>query len=113
MVSVIGEFKQGFVTFFKLAKANLVPRGRDPFGQRRGSGLIGQGSRYFQRMTKGTPGDEVERRQAQCQRGAPDKPRHVACSLPRRRCVGLSRVPVGQERVTNPQERLRGRLTRV
>ena len=28
---------------------NLVPRGRDPFGQRRG----------FQRMTKGTPGDEV------------------------------------------------------
>ena len=28
---------------------NLVPRGRDPFGQRR----------FFQRMTKGTPGDEV------------------------------------------------------
>ena len=28
---------------------NLVPRGRDPFGQRRG----------FQRMTKGTPGHEV------------------------------------------------------
>ena len=32
---------------------NLVPRGREPFGQRRGSG------RFFQRMTKGTPGDEV------------------------------------------------------
>ena len=32
------------------SKPNLVPRGRDPFGQRRG---------FFQRMTKGTPGDEV------------------------------------------------------
>ena len=31
---------------------NLVPRGRDPFGQRRGSGL-------FRRMTKGSPVDEV------------------------------------------------------
>ena len=30
---------------------NLFPRGRDPFGQLRG---------FFQRMTKGTPGDEVD-----------------------------------------------------
>ena len=30
-------------------RCNLVPRGRDPFGQRRGSG-------FFQRMTKGAPG---------------------------------------------------------
>ena len=37
-----------------MGNVNLVPRGRDPFGQRRGSG-----SRFFQRMTKGTPGDEV------------------------------------------------------
>ena len=33
-------------------RCNLVPRGRDPFGRRRGSG-------FFRRMTKGTPGDEA------------------------------------------------------
>ena len=44
-----------FLSFQDCGSAsNLVPRGRDPFGQRRGSG-----SRFFQRMTKGTPGDEV------------------------------------------------------
>ena len=33
-------------------RCNLVPRGRDPFGQRRGSG-------FFQRMTKVAPRDKV------------------------------------------------------
>ena len=69
-----------------------------------------------------------KRRQARSQRGAPDTRDGGRSSIPPSRVsgachsrvafhadilMGPSRVPVGQESATNPQERLRGRLTRV
>ena len=66
-----------------------------------------------------------KRRQVRSQRGAPDTRDGGRSSIPPSRVsgachsrvadilMGPSRVPVGQESATNPQERLRGRLTRV
>ena len=69
-----------------------------------------------------------KRRQVRSQRGAPDTRDGGRSSLPPSRVsgachsrvasqaevlMGPSRVPVGQKSVTKPQERLRGRLTRV
>ena len=69
-----------------------------------------------------------KRRKVRSQRGAPDTRDGGRSSLPPSRVsgachsrvasqaevlMGPSRVPVGQESVTKPQERLRGRLTRV
>lgn len=86
MVSVIGEFKQGFVTFFRQTKASAKP------------------ARSARRATGERSSLPPSRVFGAC---------HSRVASQAEILMGPSRVPVGQESVTKPQERLRGRLTRV
>ena len=99
-----------------LSAASLGP-GKQEKGLKTGADRLQKRSLLSGRSNRVLSRFSGERRQARSQRGAPPSRVSGAChsrvASHADVLMGPSRVPVGQESVTNPQERLRGRLLRA